>query len=594
MVFINNMRIKFSHLPLFTFLFLISGTSLSNDVKQPNIVLLLADDLGFTDLGAYGSEVSTPNIDALARLGRIFNNYHSASSCAPTRAMLMSGLSSHKAGLGNMPESLSQDMQGQPEYSGFLRLGLPTIADHLKESGYRTYVAGKWHLGQTRETLPSARGFDRTFVLGDTGADNWEQKPYLPIYDKANWYADGEETSLPDDFYSSKTIIDKTIEFIDSEKEAPFFAYVAFLAVHIPVQAPKEFTDKYLSAYTEGWHKLREQRYEGAVKAGIVPEGLTIDKMSTTVDWDSLSKEEQRYEAKTMAVYAGMIEAMDFHIGRLIAHLKASGEFDNTLFVFTSDNGAEPSDIIDRTASPLVKLYFNQWLSSKNYSTEIDTLGEKGSYNMIGPSFASASVSPLSFYKFYNGEGGMRVPLIFAGPNVASGQAVNGAFSFVTDLVPTILEAAGAKPIPDAKGKSLLPILTGRNEVIRDSTEGVGFELGGNASYFQGDYKLVLNRKPVGDGQWRLYNIQSDPTERYDLSIKQAAMFEKLKTEYNQFADENGVLRMIEGYDQRAQIVKNQIRKTLIELTPFIATFLIIITLGSYSVIRIRRKRNAA
>ena len=594
MIFIKYMRIKIVKIQLFIFLSLIAGTILSNEAKQPNIVLLLADDLGFTDLGAYGSEISTPNIDSLANSGRIFNNYHTASSCAPTRAMLMSGLSSHKAGLGNMPESLTPDMQGSPEYSGFLRLELPTIADHLKESGYRTYISGKWHLGQTKEKLPSSRGFDRTFILGDTGADNWEQKPYLPIYDKANWYADGEEIELPEDFYSSKTLVDKTIEFIDSEKDKPFFAYVAFQAVHIPVQAPKEFTDRYQSTYVDGWHKLRKQRYKGAIKAGIIQEGLTLEKMSTTDDWNSLSAEEQRYEAKSMAVYAGMIEAMDFHVGRLIAHLKSKGQFDNTLFVFTSDNGAEPSDVLHKSTPAPLRFYFDWWLSRTNYSTAYENLGEKGSYNMIGSSFASASVSPLSFYKFFNGEGGMRVPLIFSGPKVLVDQSVSGEFSFVTDLVPTLLEFAGAKPIPGAEGKSLLPILAGQNETIRDPSEGVGFELGGNSSYFQDEYKLVLNRKPIGDSEWHLYNIKSDPTEQHDLSLTRPALFDELKTGYDKFANEHGVLTMSDGYDQRLQLARNQIRKTFIAFLPYIAVILILLSLIIYTFIRVRRKQRTA
>lgn len=560
----------------------------ANESKPPNIVLILADDLGFSDLGAFGSEVSTPNIDLLAGRGVMFSNYHTAASCAPTRAMLMSGLSSHRAGLGNMPESLTPELQGTPEYAGHLQLGLPTVADQLKETGYRTYMTGKWHLGKTPETLPSARGFDRTFIMADTGADNWDQRPYLPIYDQSNWYADGKPTDLPDDFYSSKTLVDKAIEFIDADNrggsEAPFFAYVAFQAVHIPVQAPKEFTDKYLKTYTSGWHQLRQQRYQGAVAAGVVPADLTMTEMNTTRDWDALSPEQQRYEAKSMAVYAGMIEAMDFHIGRLIAHLKATGQYDNTLFIFTSDNGAEPSDTLDESQSAISRYAFQRWIDDTGYSTEYETLGEIGSYNMIGPSFASAAVAPLSFYKFFNGEGGMRVPLIIAGPSVTEVSVINDAFTFVTDLVPTILSIANAEPIERAEGKSLIPILEGQASHVRGDSESIGFELGGNMAFFKGDYKIVRNRSPVGDNEWHLFNIKLDPTESVDLGFEQPARLNDMKSGYTQYAIDNGVLEMPEDYDQRKQVGINLMRQRLAANTPTLALslgiFLLLLFVG--------------
>ncbi|MFT7306148.1 MAG: arylsulfatase A-like enzyme [Candidatus Azotimanducaceae bacterium] len=558
----------------------------ASESTPPNIVLLLADDLGFSDLGAFGSEVSTPNIDLLAGRGVMFSNYHTAASCAPTRAMLMSGLSSHRAGLGNMPESLTPELQGIPEYTGHLQLGIPTVADRLKETGYRTYMTGKWHLGKTPETLPSARGFDRTFIMADTGADNWDQRPYLPIYDKSNWYADGKPTTLPDDFYSSKILVDKTIEFIDSDSnnssESPFFAYVAFQAVHIPVQAPKEFTHKYLKTYTSGWHELRQKRYQGAIAAGVVAADLTMTEMNTTQAWDALTREQQRYEAKSMAVYAGMIEAMDFHIGRLIAHLKETGQYDNTLFIFTSDNGAEPSDPL--AGNPISRYSFRSWMEDTGYSTKYETLGEIGSYNTIGPSFASAAVAPLSFYKFFNGEGGMRVPLIIAGPSVTEVSVINDAFTFATDLVPTILSTANAQPIKQTEGKSLVPILRGQASYVRNETESVGFELGGNMAFFKGDYKIVRNRGPIGDDEWHLFNIKDDPTESLDLSFEQPTRLNDMKAGYAQYAIDNGVLEMPASYDQRKQVGINIVRQRLAENTPTLALsfgiFLFLIFLG--------------
>jgi arylsulfatase/uncharacterized sulfatase len=229
--------------------------------RRPNIVLILADDLGFTDIAPYGSEINTPSLTTLAEAGVSFTNYHTAANCAPARAMLLTGVDNHLAGVPNIPEMLAPEQRRHAHYQGVLGNNVVTVATLLEESGYHTYMAGKWHLGSGPGKLPSQRGFQRTLALADSGADNWEQRPYIPLYDKANWYADGQEYQLPEDFYSSRFLVDKTIEFIDSKppESAPFFAYLPFQAVHIPVQAPQEFIDRYMGVYDSGWDKLRQQ-----------------------------------------------------------------------------------------------------------------------------------------------------------------------------------------------------------------------------------------------------------------------------------------------------------------------------------------------
>ena len=228
---------------------LLASISHSAAAERPNIVFLLADDLGYSDIAPYGSEVNTPTLSQLANQGIKFTNYHTAANCAPARAMLLTGVSSHLAGVPNIPEMLSPAQQRQDNYQGVLGSNVVTIATLLEDAGYHTYLAGKWHLGSTPEKRPSRRGFERTVALMDSGADNWEHKPYLPIYDDANWFADGERFELPEDFYSSEFLIDKTIEFIDSNLDdgKPFFAYVPFQAVHIPVQAPQQYIDRYMA-----------------------------------------------------------------------------------------------------------------------------------------------------------------------------------------------------------------------------------------------------------------------------------------------------------------------------------------------------------
>lgn len=561
---------------------------------RPNIVFLLADDLGYTDLASYGGEVHTPSLTALADEGIRFTNYHTAANCAPARAMLLTGVSSHLAGVPNIPEMLSPEQKLQENYQGVLGDNVVTIATLLEGAGYHTYLAGKWHLGATPGKLPSQRGFERTVALMDSGADNWEQRPYLPIYDEANWFADGERFDLPEDFYSSRFLIDKTIEFIDSNLDdgKPFFAYVPFQAVHIPVQAPQEYIDRYMGVYDAGWHKLREERLERAVALGILPETVSMTTMSSTSDWDALSDERKLYEAKRMAVYAGMIEAMDAHIGRLVEYLKETGQFENTIFIFTSDNGAEGSGSQDPStfASGLM-------MNSLGYNADYETLGLKGSYNTINPGFTSAAVSPLAFYKFYAGEGGMRVPLIISGKPLGEIPSQTSAFAWATDIAATVLSFAdvdkptgryAGKPVLSMTGKNLAPIVKGEVSRVYGDEDAVGYELTGHGVLFQGDYKLVRNLAPLGDGQWRLYNIVGDPGETSDLKEDMPERFQRMLSAYEQFEHENKVLRLKPGYTRQSQLVVNMLRERLgLGLMVGLLTILILIPFLIY----VRSKR---
>jgi arylsulfatase len=531
--------------------------------ERPNIVFILADDLGFTDIAPYGSEVNTPTLSALAGEGVRFTNYHTAANCAPARAMLLTGVDSHLAGVPNIPEMLAPEQTKHAHYQGVLGDNVVTVATLLEDAGYHTYIAGKWHLGMESHKLPSSRGFERTVILADSGADNWEQRPYIPIYDKANWFADGERYQLPDDFYSSRFLVDKTIEFIDSNVQdgKPFFAYLPFQAVHIPVQAPQEYIDRYMGVYDSGWEVLRRERRARAVELGVVTANTSMVRMSSTEDWDALSEERKRYEAKRMAVYGGMIEAMDFHIGRLLNYLKEQGVYDNTIVIFTSDNGAEASGPADPHTFPA-----NRMAASLGYHQDYERLGLKGSYNSISPSFASAAASPLSFYKFYSGEGGLRVPLIIAGKPLPVLSGMTDAFSWATDITPTILSLTGVTP-PDGRyggrmvlpmiGRDLSPLLRGEKDRVYTDEDTVGYELNGHGVLFQGDYKLVLNQPPLGDGQWHLYNIASDPGEAFDLRAEMPGRLQQMLSAYVQYSRENKVLPLPLGYSHTRQLAAN-------------------------------------
>lgn len=571
----------------------------SADAPPPNIVLLLADDLGFSDLASYGGEINTPNLDTMARQGVRFSNFHVAANCAPTRAMLMTGVNNHRAGVGNIIEMIPDEFLDSPSYQGTLSTDTVTIATLLRDAGYHTYMAGKWHLGHSPELLPSARGFDRTTALADSGADNWEQKPYLPIYEQANWFADGERFDLPDDFYSSRFLVDKIIGFIDSNagSEAPFFAYLPFQAVHIPVQAPQSFIDRYEGVYDDGWEVLRTKRYKAAQALGLVPANSAMEPMASTESWQNLEPKTKRYQAKRMAVYAAMVEAMDFHIGRLIQHLKDTGHYDNTIFIFASDNGSEGSGAGVEPAPAN-----NLMLSLMDYNDDYETLGLKGSYGTIGPNFASAAASPLGYYKFYVGEGGLRVPLIIAGEplTLSDPNSIIDAFSYATDIVPTILQLTGTpnpagryndRAVEPIVGRSVVPLLQGQAQRIYGNDDAIGYELNGHRALFLGDHKIVYNRPPIGDGIWHLYNIAIDPGETNDLREQQPQRFARMQALYEQFVVEHGVLPVAEDFDPQqvmfARLVRDRFGGYLIAM---ICVVVALVAFGFYCRRRLRTR----
>jgi arylsulfatase A-like enzyme len=529
--------------------------------KRPNIVLLLADDWGFSDVGAFGGEMATPNLDELARRGMRFSNFHVSASCSPTRAMLLTGVDNHRNGVGNMRESIPQSHVGKPGYLSVLSTNVVTVASLMRDSGYRTYVAGKWHVGKEAHNLPPARGFDRSIVQGDSGSDNWEAaKRYLDLTEKVHWYEEGQEATMPATYYSSQYFIDRTIGYLkaDAASHKPFFAYVAFQANHIPVQAPREFIDKYKGRYDAGWDVLRVERRDRAAALGLVPKDAPLVQMNTTTQWAALSAADKAYQARRMEVYAAMAETMDHHVGRLVAHLKATGQYDNTVFMFLSDNGPEASDPYQTKIAQL-------WLDW-HYKRGIDDLGNPGAYSIIGPSWASAAASPLNTYKFYSGEGGIRVPLIIAGVSGAAANQVHHGFTHVKDVAATLLALAQVtppagqyqgKPVEPITGKNLLPVMLGQAAKVHGPDDAIGYELSGNQAVFKGDLKLIKNLPPVGDGQWHLYDIVKEPGEMQDLQAQLPAQFKAMQSDYAAYAQANGVLPMPDGYHPQNQILTN-------------------------------------
>lgn len=528
------------------------------DKYQPNIVLILVDDAAFMDFGGFGGEARTPNINKLADNGLRFANYRTSPLCSPSRAMLLTGLDNHLTGMGTIPEVVTDEQLTEPGYQMRLDPDIETLAERLKSLGYQTLMTGKWHLGSDHGDLPVDHGFDRSFALDASGADNWEEKPYMPYYDEAPWYEGHERAHLPDNFYSSDFIVDKMIEYLDAgaEAEKPFFSYLAFQAIHIPIQAPKALTDSYDEIYIEGWDVLRTERWARARSMGLIPETAALgDVPSQLRPWSSLSEKEKASAVRSMQVNAAMLEAMDMAIGRLIDHLKKKGTFENTIFVITADNGPEFND-------PVHQRFMDIWMAMNGYDHKTERLGEKGSLAYIGPEWAAAAASPGNLFKFFTSEGGIHVPLIVSGPGVKV-RGFTDAFSFVTDIAPTLVDLAGDNDIAEDifSGKSLVPALDGSATTIYSEDEGVGLEVSGNAAFFQGRHKLVKTTAPYGDDSWRLYDLKTDPGETRDLSESEPDRKQAMLAAYEAYAERVGVIAPPAGFDVMEQVRDNTMVK---------------------------------
>lgn len=545
--------------------------------RRPNIVILLADDMGYGDIGAFGSEIQTPNIDGLARDGIHFTNFHVGAACSPTRTMLMTGVDNHLAGLGNMLEIQADNQFGKPGYEGHLNDSVVSIATLLRDSGYHTYMVGKWHLGQSEETIPHGQGFDKSFALMESGADNWIEQPYAPAYSAVHYFENGKPVTLPtENYFSSDFYTQRIIEDIEADREdgRPFFAYVSYQAVHYPHQAPREFIDKYNGIYDGGFEELRRTRLARQKEKGIVPENVTLAKefLKTTFpgwklpDWESLSAEEKKFNARRMQTYAGMVDNMDTNIGKILAYLDEIGEADNTLVLFLSDNGADPNQMpLSPGYGPFYKEHY-PLTYMEDYDGDYSKMGQKGSYADYGPGWAAAANTPHSYFKTFSTEGGLRVPFIARLPGKIKPGTDSRTFAFVKDIVPTLLEVAGVEnPGTSYKGREIHPpsgtsmwsTLAGKTPDVHTNTEAIGYELAGSSALFRGKYKLVQNLPPKGTGEWELYDIDADPAELNNLANEKPELAAELRAAYIAYETANNVVPVPPDYNPFEQIMKN-------------------------------------
>jgi arylsulfatase A-like enzyme len=519
--------------------------------KRPNFLVIVADDLGFSDLGAFGGEIETPRLDALARQGLRFTDFHTSPACSPTRAMLLTGVDPHIAGFGTLDEVSSRRQRGQPGYEGYLNDRVVTVTELLAEAGYRTLMSGKWHLGMTLEASPHARGFDRSFALLPGAANHYASSPKagtgFPRQDTL-YAEDGRFVGLPDDFYTSDGFTSKLIDYLGERPKdgAPFFAYLAFSAPHWPLQAPDDLIAKYRGRYDAGPDALRTQRLQRLIELGLCPPGVRPHPViARSKPWDELTAHERAVSARSMEVYAAMVERIDWNVGRLIDHLAASGDLDDTVIVFLSDNGAEGALI---EAVPVFGPRLMQFIA-EHYDNRLENIGRPNSYVWYGPRWAQAATAPSRLYKTHTSEGGIRVVAFLTGGPLARQGEISRVFATAMDLAPTLLAGVAhpgdlwrGRQIVPPRGRSLAPYLRGEAEVVHDEALATGWELFGRCAVRRGDWKALRLPPPDGPGRWQLYNLAADPGETNDLAAAEPARLAGLVRDWDAYVEETGVV----------------------------------------------------
>jgi arylsulfatase A-like enzyme len=521
--------------------------------ERPNVLLVLADDLGFSDLSCYGGEIPTPNLDRLATGGAKFSSFYTSARCCPSRASLMTGLHPHQAGIGSFTQTKQLPGKGLA-YTGHLHPTCATLAEMLGDAGYSTWMVGKWHMA---EPGPIERGFQNYFGYKDLYAhseDQWEVGNYvrLPNGTAPEFESDGE-------FYATDVFTDYAVEFLQQasvKKGRPWFLYLAHSSPHFPVQAPKETIDKYMETYRRGWDVLRAERFERQKKLGLVPMEAELPPLSevpmdrddiangfsgkANPEWDTLPADRREDLARRMATFAAMVEHIDIGIGQIISQLEKSGELDNTLIAFLSDNGAcyewGPFGFDGASRRGITKLHSG---------AELDKMGQSGTHSSYGSGWANLCNTPLNMYKHFCHEGGIASPLFIHWPKgIKAKSAWIQTPSHLMDIVPTVLEATGAKypkerngtEITPVEGISLFPAIAGKNVAERP----LAFEHQAARGLRKGDWKLVWGKRQPGEVTWELYDLANDRSEQNNLAAENKDKAKELIADWEQWAKRVG------------------------------------------------------
>ncbi len=514
---------------------LISGLSFTATAqkpaaKKPNIIIILADDMGYSDINCFGSDIQTPNIDALAKTGLVMTQFYNASRCCPSRASLLTGLYQHQAGVGDMVNT-----RKEPSYQGYLNHNCVTIAEALKLGGYNTYMAGKWHVGTAPENWPVKRGFDHYFGLID-GAGSYFNPiaPYRPNQHLTVALDDKPFTPGPD-WYSTDNYADYAVKYIKDNKATskPFFLYMAFTSPHWPLQALPGDIARYKGKFMKGWDVLREQRLKKMKELGIVSKETVLSPRDKNVpEWNSLTEAEKVDFDDKMAVYSAMIDRMDQNIGRIRQALKETGVDQNTLIMFLSDNGAS-----------------SEYTKGAGFLPEIIEAAKKpasdpSSFTTYGFPGANVSNTPLRLFKHWEYEGGTATPFIANFPAIIKQHMQTTRPAHLIDLMATCLNVAGisypttynGNTITPTEGVSLLPLMKGQ---VWQGHNALFFEHEGNRAVRQGDWKLVSQ---FPDNKWQLYNIKTDRAELIDLSTQYPDRVSKMEVLFKAWAARAGIV----------------------------------------------------
>jgi arylsulfatase len=508
------------------------SASAQKQAQRPNIILILADDMGYSDIGCFGSEIRTPNLDRLASEGIRMTQFYNASRSCPTRASLLTGLYQHQAGVGDMVNDL-----GVPEYQGYINKKCVTLAEALKYNGYNTYMSGKWHVGGKDETLPFRRGFDRYFGTIDGAGSYFQRIPYRTNQAAPRWMMDSIDYNPPDTgFYMTDAITGNAVRFLSAEKgkNDPFFLYLAYTAPHWPLHALPADIARYKGKYMQGWDDLRKVRYKKMLASGIIDASVKLSPPDAgSKDWSKLSEEDRKMWDLRMAVYAAMIDRMDQGIGKVINELKSIGEAENTVIMFLADNGGCHEAV-------------------KNKGNYIKSQGETGnaeSFDSYEIPWANASNTPFRMFKHWVHEGGISTPFIIWYPHMIKGGRIISQPAHITDLMPTILGFAEGKypesfkghEILPMEGLSLIPLFTGQ-KLKRDKP--IFWEHEGNRAVRLGDWKLVssYNTATKKFNEWELYNMHDDRSELNNLASKNPEIKYNLIELYCDWEERVGVI----------------------------------------------------
>ena len=505
---------------------------LGADRKQPNIIVIMADDAGYSDFGCYGGEIETPVLDKLAANGLRFSQFYNTGRCCPSRAALLTGVYQHQAGMGHMTKD-----RGLPSYSGTILPNVPTLAERLRQGGYRTMMTGKWHLGTEPKQSPIARGFDRFYGTRNFIDSYFTVLEHCPVFLDDKIVLPGTETPVnhlhPDqEWYTTDVFTDYALHFMDEafkkHSDQPIFLYIAHNAPHFPLHAREEDTKKYRGRFRDtGWDKLRQQRYERMVKLGLIKNDWALSP-SDVPKWETYDAKQRDELDLKMALYSAIIDRMDQNIGRIVAKLKEADQLDNTMILFMVDNGVPGTGVHDWRG-----LFAK---NGRHPETRVDNYsewGRRGGWSSSsGRGWANLSNAPFRMYKRYTHEGGVATPLIVHWPDGLKDQnKLRHSPGHIIDIAPTCLNAAGLST-KGMEGQTLLPVFT------KDSTQPrtLFWEHEGNRAVRQGDYKLVAQHNT----SWELYNMRKDRSELHDLTKSMPQKAAELKRLYEAWAHHVG------------------------------------------------------